>query len=92
MTKSVLKSASYVLVHAPDMVKNGSTYFTEKVVNPDSEYLKVMENHLRMFDQVVSYPPNQVYIGNITPNDLKGFEFPLYDKNTVGADRFGKMG
>ena len=38
---SVIKGASYVLVHTPDMVLyNGTTQTTERVVNPESEYLK----------------------------------------------------
>ena len=40
---SVIKGASYVLVHTPDMVLyNGTTQTTERVVNPDSEYLKAV--------------------------------------------------
>ena len=45
---SVIKGASYVLVHTPDMVLyNGTTQTTERVVNPDSEYLKAVPEHLR---------------------------------------------
>ena len=37
---SVIKGASYILAHTPDMVmENGTTQTTEKVVNPGSEYL-----------------------------------------------------
>ena len=92
MTKPVLKSASYVLVHAPDMVYNGSTQTTERIVNPDSEYLKMIDGHLRSFDKVVSYPPNQAYIGQITPEELKGYEFPWYDKAVKDSQRFGRLG
>ena len=39
--KSVVKGTSYVLVHAPDMLlRNGTTQTTERIVNPDSDYLK----------------------------------------------------
>ena len=45
---SVIKGASYVLVHTPDMVLyNGTTQTTERVVNPDSEYLKA-SSHWRI--------------------------------------------
>ena len=38
---SVIKGAGYVLVHTPEMVVyNGTTQTTERVVNPESEYLK----------------------------------------------------
>lgn len=91
--KSVIKGTGYVLVHTPDMVlENGSTQTTEKVVNPESEYLKAIPSHLRSWDKVVSYWPNQVYIGNKTPLELKEVEEPWYDKDCEGADRYGKFG
>ena len=67
---SVIKGASYVLVHTPDMVLyNGTTQTTERVVNPDSEYLKAVPEHLRSYEEgskyfAVSFWPNQTYIGN----------------------------
>ena len=65
--KAVIKGAGYILAHAPDMVlHNGTTQTTERIVNPESEYLKELPNHIRSFDQVLSYWPNQVYIGNKT--------------------------
>jgi len=93
MAKPVLKGASYVLIHTPDMVlHNGTTQTTERVVNPESEYLKKLGEHLRPFEKAVEYPPNQVYIGQMTPEDLKGYEFPWYDKAVKGASRFARMG
>ena len=84
---SVIKGAGYVLAHTPDlMLHNGSTQTTEIVVNPESEYLKEMRNHVRPFEQVVDYWPNQVYIGNATPDQLAKVEFPYYDKSMEGAD------
>ena len=45
---SVIKGASYVLAHTPQMVVyNGTTQTTERIVNPESEYLKELESHLR---------------------------------------------
>ena len=42
---SVIKGASYVLAHTPQMVVyNGTTQTTERVVNPESEYLKELSN------------------------------------------------
>ncbi len=38
--------------------------------NPDSEFLRKVPEHLRSFEEVVKYAPNQVYIGNILPDDL----------------------
>ena len=90
---SVIKGASYVLVHTPDMVLyNGTTQTTERIVNPDSEYLKEVPNHLRSYEDVVAYWPNQTYIGNVHPDQLAEVEFPWYDKKMEGADRYGKYG
>ena len=53
--KSVIKGAGYILVHTPDMViHNGTTQTTERIVNPESEYLKELPSHLRSFEQVLS--------------------------------------
>lgn len=93
MSYAVLKGAGYVLVHTPEMViNNGTTQTTERITNPDSEYLKNLRGALRPFEQVVSYPPNQTYIGSMTPEELKEIEFPWYDKTVDGAKRFGKLG
>ena len=55
---SVIKGAGYVLVHTPDMVLHaGTTQTTEKIVNPDSEYLKELPNHIRSYEDVVAYMP-----------------------------------
>ena len=90
---SVIKGASYVLAHTPQMVVyNGTTQTTERVVNPESEYLKELESHLRSYEECVNYWPNQVYIGNAHPDELSQVEFPYYDKVKEGAERYGKYG
>ena len=90
---SVIKGASYILVHTPDMVLyNGTTQTTERIVNPESEYLKEVPEKLRSYEEAVSYWPNQTYIGNVHPEELAEVEFPWYDKKMEGADRYGKFG
>ena len=90
---SVIKGASYVLAHTPEMVVyNGTTQTTERVVNPESEYLKELRSHLRSYEECVNYWPNQVYIGNATPEELSKVEFPYYDKTREGSERYGKFG
>ncbi len=90
---SVIKGTSYILVHTPDMViHNGSTQQTERIVNPESEYLKELPAHLRSFEDAVNYYPHQVYIGNVTPAELEAVEFPWYDKKAPEAKRFGPFG
>lgn len=91
--KSVIKGAGYILVHTPDMViHNGTTQTTERIVNPESEYLKELPSHIRTFEQVLSYYPNQVYIGNQTPDDLAAVPQPWYDKTCPVNDRYGHFG
>ena len=51
-----------MLAVVPDMVlENGSTQTTERIVNPDSEYLKELPKHIRSYEDAVSYLPNQIY-------------------------------
>lgn len=85
---SVIKGASYVLAHTPDMVLyNGTTQTTERIVNPDSEYLKEVPEHLRSYEDCVAYWPNQTYIGNVHPDELAQVEAPWYDKKMENASR-----
>ena len=72
MAKVAIKGVSYILVHAPDLLfHNGSTQTGTRLANPEDEYLKAIPSHLRSFEEAVNYPPNQVYIGNMTPEDLE---------------------
>ncbi|MDO4264923.1 MAG: glycine/sarcosine/betaine reductase complex component C subunit beta [Eubacteriales bacterium] len=89
----VVKGAAYTLAATPSMViYNGTTQTTERVVNPSSEYLVELPKHLRSYEDVVNYIPNQVYIGNATYDDLGNTEFPYYDKKWDGAKEDGKFG
>ncbi|QEK11850.1 glycine reductase [Crassaminicella thermophila] len=93
MNYPVIKGAGYALIHTPDMIiHNGTTQTIEKITNPDSEYLKKLPEHIRSYDQVLNYVPNQVYIGNMTPSELSTYEMPWYDKNAKISERFGKFG
>lgn len=88
-----LRAASYVLVHAPDMViHNGSTQVVERIVNPESDYLKKLPDHLRSFEEVVAYAPNQVYIGNLRPEALRDVEEPWFKHSVESASEDGPMG
>lgn len=93
MTFPVIKNASYILVNTPDMVlNNGTTQTLELLTNPDSEYLKKARGHLRQYDEVVSYPVNQVYIGNMTPDELANLSKPWYTQKYEKSSRWGKFG
>ena len=91
--KAVIKGAGYILAHTPDMVlQNGTTQTTERIVNPESEYLKELPSHIRDWNTVLSYWPNQVYIGNKTPDDLAAIPQPWCDKTCDVNDRYGRYG
>ncbi len=93
MNYPIIKGASYVLMHTPDMIiHNGTTQTTERLTNPDSEYLKKLPDYLRSYEKVVNYAPNQVFIGNLTPEDLKQYEMPWCEKEVADAKRFGRFG
>ncbi|MGL4253797.1 MAG: glycine/sarcosine/betaine reductase complex component C subunit beta [Fusobacteriaceae bacterium] len=92
MNYPVLKSAAYALVHTPDMIlHNGTTQTTEAIVNPESEYLKNIRDSYRSYEDVLAYAPNQTYIGNIHPEELKALGKTWMDVK-VEAKRHGKMG
>lgn len=95
MTYPVVKGAGYLLCHTPEMIlRNGTTQTTEAQLNPNSEYLKQVPDHIRTYDQVVSYLPNQVYIGNVHPDKLREVPQPWNEegKEVEGAERFGHFG
>jgi hypothetical protein len=52
-----------------------------------------LDDYLRTFAEVVSYAPNQAYIGNILPDELKNIETPWYEEeNFIEGGRFGDFG
>ena len=90
---SVLKGASYILAHTPDMViHNGTTQTTQRTIDPDSEYLKNLDKGLRSYDECKAYLPNQTYIGNITPDELAGYAQPWYQQKSDYIQREGRFG
>ena len=91
----VIRGVGYILAHAPDMVLScGTTQTTERIINPDSDYLTSAADALRSYDDVVSYAPNQVYIGGLEPETLRDMELPWFDKPVVGdnANRYSRFG
>lgn len=89
----VLKAASYVLVHAPStMLELGTTIALERSRNPQSEYLVELSSKLREFSEAAAYPPNQVFIGNLTPAELRDIPRPWHQKPLINAQTEGKFG
>lgn len=92
LTNPVVKAASYCLFHAPDMVlTHGTTLTGERRANPDSPLFDQVQKGLRPFENVVAYPPNQSYIGNLRPDELGQIAKPWYG-NLLKPERKGKLG
>lgn len=92
MSYPVLKGASYVLINTPDMIaNNGSTCSIERISNPNSQFLKEINNHIRSYEEVVNYIPNQVYIGNNRPEELRDISLP-WSNHKIQGNRVGKFG
>lgn len=90
---SVIKGTGYALVHTPNMViEDGVTASNERVLNPESEYLKELPKHLRSYEDAVAYYPNQIYIGNESPEVLDDLKMPWCDHKPENAKRHGPWG
>lgn len=89
----VIKGAAYALFHGPNiLLDHGSTQIMENINNPAGEYLKKLPQQLRSFADCVAYPPNQAYIGAITPEDILQINKPWYQNGLKDASRFCQTG
>jgi betaine reductase len=72
------------------MIRHGSKPSREIACSP--AILQPIIGHLRDFNQAVGYPPNQVFIGNLDPDDLLRISQPWHKNPVLGATRWGKFG
>jgi betaine reductase len=86
----VIRECAYVLVHVPDFVRYGSKPMRDLEDTPDS--LPHLTRALRTFDQVVGYAPNQVFIGNMRPDELGDVRQPWYENPLSEARPRGPFG
>jgi hypothetical protein len=84
--RAAVTHASLVLEHVPDLVRYGS--------KPSREQAKLddMNGSLRTFDDAVSYAPNQVFIGNLRPEDLWDRPRPWWKEPVADASPEGTSG
>lgn len=85
-----LRAAANVLVHAPDLVRYGSKPWRETLSSNQAPGDVFAE--LRTFDEVVGYPPNQVFIGNLPPENLGEIQAPWYENPLSGASPVSAFG
>jgi betaine reductase len=93
MNYPAIKGAGYGLIQANGMlIHHGTTQTSERIKNAESEHLQKLPEHLRSFEDAVKYPPNQAFIGNIMPDELKTIPRPWYENQINDAARDGKYG
>jgi betaine reductase len=85
-----IEGVFYSLAHVPDLVRFGSKPAREIAAHP--ELRAALKSKLRSFSAAVGYGPHQVYIGNITPNELSRLPKPWYEKLIEGAAAQGLFG
>ena len=86
----VIRECAYVLVSVPDFVRYGSKPMRDLEEKPG--LLPEIARSLRTFEQVVAYGPNQVFIGNISPEELTAVPLPWYGNLLAAANRHGPFG
>ncbi len=77
-------------MHVPDLVRFGSKPARELRAHPPLE--DPLRKKLRSFSEVVGYPPHQVFIGNLTPEDLRLCKIPRYENLVDDAASRGRFG
>ena len=86
----MIKAVTYFLAHVPNMIRHGSKPSRDISENPP--LLENVLSHLNPFEGAVAYPPNQVFIGNLDPDDLLNIPTPWYQSGISNASRQGPFG
>jgi hypothetical protein len=90
ITTPVVKAVTYFLAHVPNMIRHGSKPSRDIPESPT--LLENVLSHLNPFEEAVAYPPNQVFIGNLDPDDLLDIPTPWYQNGMSDASRQGPFG
>jgi glycine/sarcosine/betaine reductase complex component C subunit beta len=75
--RAAIHACSFVLAHAPDLVRHGSKPTRELAADSDG-LLASLSGALRSYEDALAYPPNQVLIGNLRPEALWEVERPWW--------------
>jgi len=81
---AAVHACSLVLAHAPDLVRHGSKPMREDAADQ-------IAPKLRAFDEALGYPPHQVFLGNLAPQELWNIERPWWS-NPAEAKTEGPFG
>jgi len=87
----VIRNSSFCLVHTPDLVRYGSK--PRRQTSIDCSHGERLAAGLRSFQAAVDYPPNQVFIGNLSPDQLGAMPRPWYqaEKQASTTGPFGEI-
>lgn len=88
--KVVIKTVAYNLFHVPDFVRNGSK--PSRDIEEDATLVEKIASNVRSYEDVLNYAPNQVFIGNMHPDDLRAIDKPWYEHLLNNGKRDGKFG
>ena len=94
MNYAVIKGVGHILVHCPSLLLYGHA-LQEEIKEGVDKSLDLLLPNLRKYSEVVTYLPNQVYIGNLEPEVLNNYSQPWWDsrKNILeNSKRFGPFG
>ena len=86
----VVKGVSYFMAHVPSMICHGSKPSRE--ISKDPTLFNTVVRHLRSYDDAVAYAPDQVFIGNMTPDELSSTPSPWHLHRVAGSSRRGPFG
>jgi betaine reductase len=89
IAQPVISGARFFLAHAPGLVRYGSK--PSRDITRDVAVLDTIRSHLRSYERAVAYPPNQVFLGHLHPDDLASLSKPWF-ATSGQAERWGPHG
>ena len=91
----VIRNYAYCLSHVPDLVCYGSK--PQREIDKEPEIADRLRTALRNFAEAAAYPPNQTFIGNLSPEELANLPRPWFssqpDRETTerNTGKFGEI-
>ncbi len=85
LTQPVIQGVRYSLAHTPGLVRHG--FKPSMDISKTPAILNDISSHLRSYQDAISYPPNQAFLGSLYPDDLWGIERPWFNHNGEGQRR-----
>lgn len=86
----VVRGASLVLAHVPSLVPLGSK--PRRELGTVEQAVETLGGALRDYRAAKAYPPNQVFIGNLSPEELGKWSTPWFRNEVEEARQFGPDG